>query len=224
MGAAIANNDPPMEYDLCIWGDAHVWTWGARVGHSWRMAGDSSPTWEYIKKIMSINVKHLSSVDFFAHNDMDMMEIGNGNFTIEEKRTHFAVWAFMKSPILHGTDLAALSPEEVEIITNAELIAFHQDNTVGKPAFPFTSTHSISTDPPQFYSGRSAKGIHVFIVNTNDDPTTFKLDFVDVPGLTSSSASVHQMWTSADLGVFTTSFDITLAPHDTAALLVTPVP
>ena len=29
--AAIANNDPPMEYDLCIWGEAHVWTWGARV-------------------------------------------------------------------------------------------------------------------------------------------------------------------------------------------------
>ena len=55
---------------------------------------------------MSINVPHLSSVDFFAHNDMDMMEIGNGNFTIEEVRTHFAVWAFMKSPILHGTDVS----------------------------------------------------------------------------------------------------------------------
>lgn len=54
---------------------------------------------------MSINVDHLSSVDFFAHNDMDMMEIGNGNLTIEEQRTHFAVWAFMKSPILLGTDV-----------------------------------------------------------------------------------------------------------------------
>ena len=52
---------------------------------------------------MSINVDHLSSVDFFAHNDMDMMEIGNGNLTVEEERTHFAVWAFMKSPILLGT-------------------------------------------------------------------------------------------------------------------------
>ncbi len=120
--------------------------------------------------------------------------------------------------------LAALSPKEVEIITNAELIAFHQDITVGKPALPFTSSNSISTNPPQFYSGRSAKGIHVFIVNTNDDPTTFKLDIVDVPGLNSSNASVHNMWTSTDLGIFSTSFDISLAAHDTAALLVTPVP
>lgn len=223
MGAAIANNDPPMEYDLCIWGDAHVWTWGARVGHSWRMAGDSTPTWEYIKLIMNINVPHLSSVDFFSHNDMDMMEIGNGNLTIEEERTHFAVWAFMKSPILLGTDLAALSPEEVEIITNAELIAFLQDTTEGKPALPFTPPYSIPTDPPQFYSGRSAKGIHVFIVNTNDETTTFKLDFAEVPGLNSSSAGVHDMWTSTNMGIFSTGFDVVLAAHDTAALLVTPV-
>ena len=58
---------------------------------------------------MSQNVGHLSSVNFFAHNDMDMMEIGNGNLTIEEERTHFAVWVFMKSPILLGTDVRDLS-------------------------------------------------------------------------------------------------------------------
>lgn len=118
--------------------------------------------------------------------------------------------------------LAALSREEVEIITNTELIAFHQDTTVGKPAFPFTPSNAVSTNPPQFYSGRSAKGIHVFIVNTNDHPTTFKIDFVDIPELKSSSAMVHHMWKSTDLGIFSTSFDITLADHDTAALLLTP--
>ncbi len=178
---------------------------------------------------------------------MDMMEIGNGNgnLTIPEERTHFAVWAFMKSPILLGTDvrsffiyralrtslngiyheqLATLSRQQIEIITNAELIAFNQDSTVGEPAFPFTPSNSISTDPPQFYSGRSAKGIHVFIVNTNEEPTTFQLDLVDVPGLNSNSAVVRNMWTSVDLGIFSANVDITLAAHDTAALLVTPVP
>jgi hypothetical protein len=64
-----------------------------------------SSTWDYIKSIISKNVDHLSSVNFFAHNDMDMMEIGNGNLTIQEERTHFAVWAFMKSPILLGTEV-----------------------------------------------------------------------------------------------------------------------
>ncbi|KAH8994058.1 glycoside hydrolase superfamily [Lactarius akahatsu] len=146
--AAIADNDPPMQYVLCIWRDARVWTWGARVGHSWRMAGDSTPTWEYIKLIMSINVAHLSSVDFFSHNGMDMMEVGNGNLTIEEERTHFAVWAFMKSLVLLGTDLAAISPEEVEIVTNAELIAFLQDTTEANPA----SHSSIPAGRPRVYT------------------------------------------------------------------------
>lgn len=36
---------------------------------------------------------------------MDMMEIGNGNLTTQEERTHFAAWAFMKSPILLGSDV-----------------------------------------------------------------------------------------------------------------------
>ncbi|KAH9994042.1 glycoside hydrolase superfamily [Russula vinacea] len=218
MGDAIANNDPPMQFSLCIWGDAHVWTWGARVGHSWRMSGDSSSTWDYIKSIISKNVDHLSSVNFFAHNDMDMMEIGNGNLTIQEERTHFAVWAFMKSPSYW---LAGLSSEEVKIITNAELIAFHQDSTIGKPAMPYISSTTVATKPPQFYSGKSIRGTHVFVVNTNDTSATFNIKFADVPGLRTKNIHVHDMWTSTDLGTFSGSYDVTLAAHDTAALLVT---
>lgn len=65
----------------------------------------SSPTWAYITDIITFNVAHLSSIGFFAHNDMDMMEIGNGDLTTEEQRTHFAAWVFLKSPILLGTDV-----------------------------------------------------------------------------------------------------------------------
>ena len=54
---------------------------------------------------MRVNVEIMDHIDFYSHNDMDMMEIGNGNLTIPEQRTHFAVWAFMKSPILIGTDV-----------------------------------------------------------------------------------------------------------------------
>jgi hypothetical protein len=58
-----------------------------------------------------------------ALDDMDMMEIGNGALTIKyvlfwceflhsfdysarsEQRTHFAMWAALKSPILLGTNV-----------------------------------------------------------------------------------------------------------------------
>jgi alpha-galactosidase len=94
---------------------------------------------------------------------------------------------------------------------------------VGKPATPFDSSTAIAADPPQFYSGISIKGTHVFVVNTNDISKTFKINFVDVPGLHSKDVHVHDMWTSRDLGIFSGSYDIALAAHDTAALFLTPV-
>ncbi|THH15641.1 hypothetical protein EW146_g4866 [Bondarzewia mesenterica] len=220
MAAALSTSSNPVQFDLCIWGNANVWEWGARVGHSWRMSGDSSASWSYITSIMSTNVAHLSAVDFYAHNDMDMMEIGNGNFTIEEQRTHFAVWAFMKSPILLGTDLSKLTSTQVDIITNAELLAFHQDATVGTPATPFTSSTATTTSPPQFYSGTSSKGTHIFIVNTGSSTATFQLNFADVPGLSSGSYKVHDMWASSDLGTFSGSWSVSIEAHDTAAVLI----
>jgi len=129
----------------------------------------------------------------------------------------------MKSPILLGTELAELSSEEVEIITNVELIAFHQDITMGKPAMPFISSTTAATEPPQFYSSKSIKGTHVFVVNTNDTSTTFSINFADVPGLNSKGGCVHDMWTSTELGIFWGVYNVTLAAHDTAALLITSV-
>ena len=63
------------------------------------------PTWFFITTVMLANTEILNYVDFYSHNDMDMMEIGNGELSIYEQRTHFAVWAFMKSPILLGTNV-----------------------------------------------------------------------------------------------------------------------
>lgn len=76
------------------------------------MAGDATPDWNYIKSIITTNTNYLSYIDFYGHNDMDMMEIGNGNLTMQEQRTHFAAWCFLKSPILLGTDVSAIGAPE----------------------------------------------------------------------------------------------------------------
>ncbi|KAF9050304.1 glycoside hydrolase superfamily [Panaeolus papilionaceus] len=222
MTDALASVPRTMQYSLCIWGQAHVWDWGGRVGHSWRMSGDSSPTWSYISSIINTNAGHLSSVKFFAHNDMDMMEIGNGNLTIQEQRTHFAAWIFMKSPILLGTDLTKLTTSQLNIIKNKELLAFHQDTTVGDPARPFTAFSGMpSTSPPEYYSGTSSLGSHVFIINTSGSTATKKFTFSNVPGLgTSGNFKLHDMWTGQDVsGTFSasSSFSVSVAAHDTVA-------
>nr|VWO96218.1 Sulfatase domain-containing protein [Ganoderma boninense] len=225
ISAALNDTGRPFQFDICIWGNANVWDWGARVGHSWRMSGDASASWSYITSIITTNVQHLNSIDFYSHNDMDMMEIGNGALTIQEQRTHFAAWVLFKSPILLGTDLSRLNSTQVDIITNPELLAFHQDATIGTPAAPFTPTAGATIpSPPEFYAGASSRprGTHVFIINTNSTAATMSFDFANVPGLGSGSFTVHDMWTGKDLGKFTTSFSATVDTHDTAALFIKP--
>ncbi|KAJ3784409.1 glycoside hydrolase [Lentinula aff. detonsa] len=226
MGAALAEQSSPFQFDLCIWGAANVWDWGARVGHSWRMSGDSAPTWQYITEIIGINVQYLSSIDFFSHNDMDMMEIGNGALTIEEQRTHFAAWVFLKSPILLGTDLSLLNSTQISIVTNTELLAFSQDATIGTPAAPFNATASMpTTSIPEYYSGKSSKGVHVFVINTSATSATKSFAFANVPGLTGSGPFVlHDMWAGTDLaGTYSLSstFSVNVASHDTVAYRIT---
>jgi len=225
MGAALVAQSRPIQYELCIWGQANVWDWGARVGHSWRMSGDSR---SYITSIIKTNAAHINSTKFWAHNDMDMMEIGNGALTLQEQRTHFAAWAFLKSPILLGTDLSKLNTSHLAIIKNKELLAFHQDPSIGTAATPFKASFSApTTSPPEYYSGVSSKGIHAFIINTSPSIATKTFTLSNVPGLgTSGTWRVHDMWTGADLsGTYAASanFSVSIAAHDTAAYLLTRV-
>jgi len=62
-----------------------------------------SASWGRITTIANLNAHHLDSVDFWGHNDPDMLEVGNGYLTLEENRAHFALWAIMKSPLIIGT-------------------------------------------------------------------------------------------------------------------------
>lgn len=53
--------------------------------------------------------------------------MGNGDLTLNEQRSHFALWALLKSPLMVGTDLAKLLPEAYSILLAAEVLAVNQD-------------------------------------------------------------------------------------------------
>jgi alpha-galactosidase len=193
---------------------------------------------------------------------MDMMEIGNGGLTIQEQRTHFASWIFMKSPIILGTDLENLSTEQVQIITNRELLEYHQDTKVAEPAMPFkgddprrgsvfwdtwftslmifpgyltkildlahlASYANLWVMPPEYFSGRSSKGIHVFMINTWAFRTTKQFTLSTIPGVSPTKEyKFHDMWTGNDLERTYSGrsrFSVTIGPHDTVAYLLVPV-
>jgi len=226
MRDALLSTNRTILYSLCEWGSAGVQTWGNATGASWRSTGDINPNWPRILNILNQNSFYMNSVDFWGHSDPDMLEVGNGNLSIYQERSHFALWAAMKSPLLIGADLDQLSPEQVQILANEHLLAFNQDAVFGKPAMPykwgtnpdwtFNATH-----PAEFWAGPSQQGTLVLMFNPYEVLNQKVADFGEIPGLEEgASYEVLDVWSGASLGCRTGSVLANVAAWDTAALLV----
>ncbi|KAI9343102.1 Melibiase family protein [Obelidium mucronatum] len=123
----------PMNYALCSWGEVNIWEFGNELGNSWRTTLDIQDNWNSIMSIIRQNqhLSHFSRPGGF--NDMDMLEVGNGHMSTREYRTHYSVWAALKSPLLLGHDLTKTTSTTLSILANPEMIAINQD-PLGKSA------------------------------------------------------------------------------------------
>lgn len=225
MRDALAKQDHEILYSLCIWGRAGVFDWGNNTAISWRMSGDIEPNWQSVAHILNENSFRLNSVDFWGHNDADMLEVGNGDLTTEETRTHFAFWAAMKSPLLIGTDLTTLSDDNVDLLKNKYLLAFSQDALHGEPAKPYKWgtnpdwTYN-NTYPAEYWAGPSQAGHLVLILNPSNSTQTKEVIWSDIPGLANSGYQVIDVWTGDNLGCVQSSYSANVSSHDTAVILV----
>ncbi|KAK0274546.1 hypothetical protein LTR35_011702 [Friedmanniomyces endolithicus] len=212
-------------YSLCEWGVDEPWTWANGTGNSWRMSNDINPSWSRIVQILNVNSFLGEYTNFYGRNDPDMLEVGNGNLTVEEERTHFALWAMMKAPLIMGTDLTKLNASQVAILQNKYLLAFNQDSVVGEPAMPYkwgvNPDYTFnSTFPAQYWSGASSNGTMVAMFNPFNQSRTMTALYSEIPELDAGGCyDVVDAWTGADMGCKETSVNVTLAAHDTAVLL-----
>ncbi|KAI6146879.1 glycoside hydrolase family 27 protein [Pisolithus tinctorius] len=222
-----STGNPPLILSLCEWGREQVWLWGKRYGQSWRTTDDISPYWESVASIINQNSFYSWASDFYGHNDMDMLEIGNGNLTYEESKTHFTAWALMKSPLLIGTDLETASDQTIEILTNREIIAINQDPVVGTGVTPFRwginpDYISNNTHPAQYWSGESQNGTVFMLINTLDEPATMFFNLTESPWIRAGiQYSVRDLWAHSNNGTAVrnfTAYDV--PPHGVVALLL----
>ena len=167
----------------------------------------------------------MNTVDFWGHNDADMLEVGNG-LSLEQSRTHFAFWAAMKSPVIIGTNLNRLGKNFVNVLLNRYLLAFNQDPVVGAPAKPYkwgtnpnwTFNQSY---PAEFWSGESSNGTLVLMLNTGKTTRNLTADFNEIPSLKKGQGrKVLDVWTGKDLGCVADKVSVSVAGSDTAVLLV----
>lgn len=136
MRDALNTTHRPIVYSLCQYGMDAVWEWASDPsvgGNLWRTTGDISADWDRIYALASQQAG-LAAYSRPGHwNDPDMLEVGNGQLTAAENRSHFSWWAMLAAPLLAGNDLAHMSSEVRDILTHRDVIAIDQD-ALGKQA------------------------------------------------------------------------------------------
>ncbi|KAK0444019.1 glycoside hydrolase family 27 protein [Armillaria borealis] len=224
---ATVTGRPPMLYSICQWGRLQPWLWARNLGHSWRTTDDISATWSSIASIINQNSFHAWASDFHGHNDMDILEVGNKGLSYEESKTHFTVWALMKSPLLIGTNLKSISNQTLEILKNEEIIAINQDSVVGTGVIPFRWGYNpdYTNDPKhpaQYWSGQSQNGTVFMMINVHEETTDMTFRLMESPWMRAGRQySVRDLWSHTDNGTAVREFTARSIPaHGVVALLL----
>jgi hypothetical protein len=129
--------EKPIIYSICEWGFNRPWKWGAEAGNLWRTTGDIRANWKSVMLIYEFTVRLAKYSAPGAWNDPDMLEVGNGNLTHEENKSHFSLWCMMNAPLILGNDVRKFIKEDgtvdtdskvYQILTNKKMIAINQDS------------------------------------------------------------------------------------------------
>lgn len=154
MGLALANCGRDILFSGCSWGADETKEWMATTGcHMWRSTGDINDSWASIKSLALSQLPDQLYGRINCFNDMDMLVVGMGGkgnmaltgCTDTEYRTHFALWAFLNSPLMIGCDIRCMSEETRKTLMNRELIALNQD-AAGRQAFFFNARWGSDTE------------------------------------------------------------------------------
>ena len=127
-----------------------------------------------------------------------------------------SLWAISGAPLIVGTDLTKLTKSTREILTNPEVIAVDQDS-LGVQAVKIAEP-----EPGLQVWARplTTEGKHaVLLLNRNSAPAQITVSWAAIGLDPSSPASVRDLWTSKDLGSFSSAFTTTVPAGDAVFLV-----
>lgn len=200
--------------NVCRW--AFPGTWVHDVATSWRISEDIYLGWNSIKSIVGQNLYLSAYATEGKYNDMDMLEVGRG-LTTEEDKTHFGMWCIMSSPLLIGCDMTTITPEALELMTNPELIALNQDE-LGLQAYVVDKVggaYLLVKDVETLYGTTRA----IAVYNPTDNEVVRQVDFLSLN--LGGKVAVRDLFERRDMGTFAAAMNVTVPAHGTRIYLLT---
>jgi alpha-galactosidase len=169
------------------------------------------------------------------------VQVGVGNLSFVESRSHFAAWCVVSSPLILGLDLTddALMASVWPIIGNPEAIAVNQayhgfsgslfaqaPSTVDLCEAAEGAVESCTVPAWQsFYKPINATATAVLLMNHAATAADLSVAWADVPNLPCAAGgecSVRDLHRRANAGVYHTSYSVAaVESHDSVFLLLT---
>jgi alpha-galactosidase len=75
--------------------------------------------------IMEVRLARYQSCGFF--NDPDFLIVGWPDLSMDEKKTHFALWSSFSAPLILSANMRDLTKDDLAYLTNKDIIAVDQD-------------------------------------------------------------------------------------------------
>lgn len=203
-----------INYNICRW--QFPGSWVTTVADSWRISVDINMSWNSVLANLDKNAFLASYCSQGHYNDMDMLEVGRG-LTTEEDKSHFSMWCIMSSPLVLGNDMTNISQTTKNILTNTEVIAVNQDTT-GLQAKIVTDNGSGLQVWSKNLNGKLSKERAVVLFNRSAAAATMSVKWKDLNLV--GSASVRDLWLHSDLGTLDSMYAATVPSHGVVMLKV----
>jgi len=233
MRNALEKAKRPIVFSICEWGTSKPWLWGEGVGHLWRTTFDIRPCWDCGKKTHSKGVQIENFIGFTkildlqvglesyagpGHwNDPDMLEVGNGELSLDENRAHFSLWCMLAAPLMLGNDIRQASPEILEILLNKEIIAVNQD-PLGKQGVKVRDDGDLETWSKVLHDGSRA----VVLFNRSDMQQNMAVLWTEIGYPAHVNAKVRDLWQKQDMGSSVGGYGADVPSHGVVMIKVVP--
>ena len=218
--AASAVTGRKLALSFCEWGTGLPWNWATGYGDLWRTSHDVllyketpglTKMYRNFDEALQPAAHHTGYV-----NDPDMLMVGLNGMTAARNRLHMSLWSIAGAPLLAGNNVATMTTETRDILTNPEVLAINQDPRGLQGVEVAEDTRNLQVYG-KVLSGTGKRAVMLF--NRTSSAANITVRWADL-GLTSASATVRNAWTRTNAGSFATSYTTSVPANDAVLLTV----
>lgn len=224
MAMALRNSGRDIVFAACNWGVGDPAKWmRSRGAHTYRSTGDIFDNRKSFTEIFESQVTNIENNAPGCYNDMDMLivgmhgkgNVGLGGCTSDEYKLHFALWSFLGSPLIIGSDIRNIPEEDEKTLLCRGLISINQDDEL-RPPFVVSNNKSRYVLMKILSGGRFA----LMLANVSsegsewDDKITVSFDDLGIHSNTPHSVKFTDAFTGEDAGVHKDWFRCEVKPGE----------